>query len=223
MKGHMNNPLIIEYYTDILCVWAWIAQRRIDALHQQLGEQIEFRYHYMDIFGDVPTKLNMNWKQRGGYVGFANHMQKTVSPFEDAPINAKVWTEVRPTTSANAHLVLKAVEIAYDKKKSIEIALMLRNAFFVDAQDIGNLEVLSHLVEADELDRNAINTSIQNGTAMAALMNDYQKSKQQNIKGSPSYVMDGGRQILYGNVGYRVLHSNIEQLLKHPQDEASWC
>jgi hypothetical protein len=35
--------------------------------------------------------------------------------------------------------------------------------------------------------------------------------------------MDGGRQILYGNVGYRVLHSNIEQLLKHPQDEASWC
>ena len=45
LKSHMNTPLIIEYYTDILCVWAWIAQRRIDELHQKLGEQIEFRYY----------------------------------------------------------------------------------------------------------------------------------------------------------------------------------
>ena len=26
----MNKPLMIDYYTDSLCVWAWIAQRRID-------------------------------------------------------------------------------------------------------------------------------------------------------------------------------------------------
>ncbi len=103
------------------------------------------------------------------------------------------------------------------------MALTLRNAFFVDALDIGNLEVLCNLIEAHGLDRIAINTSINDGSAMAALMNDYQKSKQQNIKGSPSYVMDKSRQILYGNVGYRVLHSNIEELLKHPHDEASWC
>ena len=25
-------PIVIDYYTDVLCVWAWIAQRRIDEL-----------------------------------------------------------------------------------------------------------------------------------------------------------------------------------------------
>ncbi|MCU8085506.1 hypothetical protein [Shewanella sp. SM23] len=40
-----------------------------------------------------------------------------------------------------------------------------------------------------------------------------QKSAQQNLQGSPSYIIDEGRQIFYGNVGYRVLLANIEALL----------
>ncbi len=57
---------------------------------------------------------------------------------------------------------------------------------------------------------------------MGALMGDCQKAKQHKIEGSPSYVMDGGRQILYGNVGYRVILTNIKELLTHPEHEASW-
>ena len=98
-----------------------------------------------------------------------------------------------------------------------------RNSFFNDAQNIGNLDVLYHLVKDQGLDRDVIQNSILDGTAMAALMGDYKKAKEQGIKGSPSYVMNNGRQILYGNVGYRVIHINIQELLKHPEDEASWC
>jgi hypothetical protein len=35
--------------------------------------------------------------------------------------------------------------------------------------------------------------------------------------------MNNGRQILYGNVGYRVLRANAAELLNQPSDEASWC
>ncbi|RKZ83079.1 MAG: disulfide bond formation protein DsbA [Gammaproteobacteria bacterium] len=220
----MNKPLIIDYYTDILCVWAWIAQRRIDELNTQLGNKIELRYHYMDIFGDVPKKIAIQWKDRGGYTGFAEHVQLSAATFEDAHINSKIWTDIRPNTSANAHLILKAIELSYDKEKSADAALMLRSKFFIDAQNIGSLDVLFELVREHGLDRDIINDTISDGSAMATLMSDYQKAKQQNIKGSPSYVMDGGRQILYGNVGYRVILTNIQELLKHPdEDEASWC
>lgn len=219
----MNKPLTIDYYTDILCVWAWIAQRRIDELNQKLGNAIEFQYYYVDIFGDISTKMDINWKQKGGYVGFSEHVQRSAHEFEDTHIDSKVWREVRPATSANAHLVLKAVEIACDKRKSIEMALKFRTAFFMNAMDIGNLEVLFSLVEYNGLNKNDIKESIYDGSAVAALMRDYQRSKQQSIKGSPSYVIDRGRQILYGNVGYRVLLANIEEHLKNPIDDASWC
>ncbi len=219
----MKKPLIIDYYSDLLCVWAWIAQRRIDELEKKLGNKIEFQHYYVDIFGDVPTKINTQWALKGGYEAFAEHVQKSSSAFTDTPVNSRVWTDVRPNSSANAHLVLKAIEIAYDEKKSMEMALRFRAAFFSEARDIGHFDVLLELAEENSLDIHNIKISLYNGSAMAKLMGDYQKSKSQNVKGSPSYVMDGGRQILYGNVGFRVLLANIEELLKKPCDEASWC
>ena len=62
----MDKPLIIDYYTDILCVWAWIAQRRIDELNKELANKIQLNHYYIDIFGDVPTKMNTQWKANGG-------------------------------------------------------------------------------------------------------------------------------------------------------------
>ena len=58
---------------------------------------------------------------------------------------------------------------------------------------------------------------------MAALMHDYQLAREYQIKGSPTFVMNEGRQVLFGNVGYRVLRTNIEELLNKPASEASWC
>ncbi len=61
--------------------------------------------------------MNSQWKQQGSYQGFAKHVQESAAKFEDAPINSKVWTAVRPATSANAHLLLKAVELSHGQQK----------------------------------------------------------------------------------------------------------
>lgn len=219
----MKSPLVIDYYTDVLCVWAWIAQRRIDELNNQLGDSIEIRYHYMDIFGDVHNKINTQWLEKGKFQGFAKHVLNAASDYEDAPVNAEIWQYAKPTTSATAHQYLKAVELAYDQDKSIEIALQFRKAFFVDALDIANTEVLNTLLEQAGLDIGIINNTLSDGSALAALMNNYQTAKQLALKGSPSYIIDNGRQTLFGNVGFRVLLANVEERLKRPSNEASWC
>ncbi len=66
-------------------------------------------------------------------------------------------------------------------------------------------------------------SAIESGQAYAALMADYEQAQELRIKGSPSWVLNSGRQILYGNIGYRVLNANIEELAKSPVQEASWC
>ena len=73
------------------------------------------------------------------------------------------------------------------------------------------------------LDRQRITEAISDGSAMASLMQNYQQARSLGLKGSPTYIIDNGRQILYGNVGYRVLLANIEEQLRQPADEASWC
>ena len=57
MSDHPLPATVIDYYTDILCVWAWIAQPRLEELQRQWGQQIEVRHRYVDIFGDAHTKI----------------------------------------------------------------------------------------------------------------------------------------------------------------------
>ena len=218
-----DKPLIIEYYTDVLCIWAWIAQRRVDELNAKSGTQIIFQHRYIDLFGDTVTRIQQQWADKGLYDGFCDHVCRAAEPYSSAPVNPDVWRKTRPYTSTNAHLVIKAVELAMGEQAAISFALGLRKAFFVEARDIGNLDILFELVEQQGIETALVKQEINCGKAIASLMGDYQRGKLQGIKGSPSYVIDEGRQTLYGNIGYRVLYANIHELLKHPNDEASWC
>jgi predicted DsbA family dithiol-disulfide isomerase len=110
--------------------------------------------------------------------------------------------------------VLKAIELSYGKDKSIEMTLLIRQAFFIDGQDIAQLSLLFSLFEEAGINYKLIYKAIYDGSAMASLMADHQQAKTLSLKGSPSYIIDNGRQILYGNVGYRVLLVNIEEHLK---------
>jgi len=219
----VNSPLIIEYYTDILCVWAWIAQRRIDELESQWSEKIELRPHYIDLFGDTASRIGQQWQDRGGYEGFGKQVLESSSLYENASVNKEIWKKVRPATSANAHLLLKAIELAFSASASFSFATKIRESFFIETIDIGQLEILLTLSNEHGLDSEILKSHIDDGTAMAALMQDYQRAQKLGLKGSPSWVMNEGRQILYGNVGYRILNANIKEIINKPSDEASWC
>ena len=42
---------------------------------QNFGSSIQFNYYYVDIFGDVATKMKNQWASKGGYEGFAVHIK----------------------------------------------------------------------------------------------------------------------------------------------------
>ncbi len=223
MTQQSAKPVTIDYYTDILCVWAWIAQRRMEELAAQWGEKIQVTHHCVNVFADTSEKMVRQWGDRGGFDGFAAHIQTSAAAYDTAPVHPGLWRTVRPTTSATAHLLLKAAELNNSSATAIRLAAAIRQAFFIDARDISQLQVLMEIAAAEGLDTGALNEALISGKAIAALLSDYASCEAQGIKGSPSWVMNDGRQILYGNLGYRILHANVEELLRHPEQEASWC
>lgn len=210
-----NKPIIIEYFSDVLCVWAWIAQNRIDELGKQFAGKIEIRNQYLDLFADTATHIQDQWAEKGHYAGFGDYVVKSAAPYVTAPVNNDIWHKVRPSTSANAHLVLKAIQLTHNANTATEFALALRKAFFIEARDISHMETIKQLLVQDGIDIKTVDDSINNGTALAALMCDFHKAKQFEIKGSPTLILDNGRQTLYGNVCYRVMHTNVEELLNN--------
>ncbi len=220
----MSGSLRLEYYSDVLCIWAWIAERRNHELVVECGERIELRCHFLDLFSDTQTRVGRGWATKGGYHGFGEHVRKSAEPYADAaPVHAEVWTRVRPKTSANAHLVIKAVQVLAGDEPGRALAIALRRAFFVEAEDIGVLGLDLEIAESCGHSAPQIRDVIESGQAIADLLSDSRRAQERRVTGSPTWVMNDGRQTLYGNVGYRLLHANVEELLRRPEHEASWC
>lgn len=223
LMNSISDPIVIDYYTDVLCVWAWIAQPRLDELHDKWGSRVDIRHRYVDIFGDSHGKIERQWGTGDGFEKFAGHVATSVAPFDQLAVHPEIWRKVRPRSSLSAHVVLKAVELVAGTALVEPAARRIRHAFFTEARDISDMSLLLELVLAAGIDARPLQVALRDGSALAALSEDQRSATALGVRGSPTWVLNEGRQVLYGNVGYRILHANIEELAKHPGAEASWC
>ena len=213
------------YFTDVLCVWAYVSQARIDELGEEFGDAVQVRHRFCSVFGDTPHKIASEWKDKGGYDGFNAHLRRVAERFPHIELDRDLWLVVRPASSASPHLYLSALRLAHPESGMLErAAWAFRLGFFRDGRDISNLEVQRDLASSLGADLDAVDERLRDGSAHARLMEDYQAAEKLRVEGSPTLVLNEGRQKLFGNVGYRIIQANIQELLRQPgPDEASWC
>jgi predicted DsbA family dithiol-disulfide isomerase len=221
--------LPIVYFSDVLCVWAFFAEPRLAEVRRIFGDQVEMAYRFCPVFGDVPGKIATSWQSRGGYDGFADHVQHAAKAFPEITLHPELWRKTQPASSLSAHLFLKAVECAeladLCKPGTFERAIrIVREAFFLHGLDIAHRDIHREIAQQMGLDFAVAQRFFDDGGAYAALSSDYKAAETFDVKGSPTMILNDGRQKLFGNVGYRIIEANIHELLREPNpDQASWC
>lgn len=227
----------VSYVSDVLCVWAYVAEARLDELRAEYGSSIDLEYRFIPVFGATRYRIGEGWKDKGGYAGFGKHVRKVAEDFPHAPVSDRVWNEVAPTTSAAAHEMFCAArllerdgEIDPARRKDLrgrtlfeEATWQVRLAFFEHARDISKRDVLLDVLGEAGLPIAAIEAKLASGEAVAEACRDVELRDEHKIEGSPTYYLNQGRQKLYGNVGYRVVSANLRELLERPGHQASWC
>lgn len=224
----MTKTIQIHHFSDILCIWAYVSQIRIDELEQQFQQQIAIDFNLFPVFGDVHSKMHEQWQSRGGIQAYAEHVKSVAAQFEHIVIHEAVWTNNTPTSSLPAHLFLSAIKAAENKQTLAKncykpFKQALQKAFFVEAQDISQHKILMALLEQQSLCRNIVEQSLNSGEAHARLAQDMQKAKQLNVSSSPTLIFNEDRQRLAGNVGYKIIEANVRELLHRPEAMQSWC
>jgi predicted DsbA family dithiol-disulfide isomerase len=219
----MVEKLKLTYYSDILCLWAHISQARVDEVAERFSDEVSIDYRFCSVFGDTAHKIGSGWAEQGSYAGFGNHLREVIAEFGHINLHPDIWQRNRPASSTPAHILLKAVQ-RVDQRQCRAVLLELRSAFFERCLDISKWSVLQASLEVVGISVNDVRELIDNGVAHADLEADHRDQQNLLVQGSPTFILNEGRQKLYGNVGYGVIEANIKELLRSPvAGAASWC
>lgn len=221
------EPIRIFYFSDVLCVWAYIAQIRLAELKTTFQDKVVIEHHFVPVFGNAHEKLEKRWHDRGGFKGYSDHVHEVAKKFDHITVHSDIWTQVTPASSTSCHLFLHAIQLLETNglvEQVFEKAIWaFREAFFVRLVDVSDRKAQFEIAENLGLPNAAIQAQIDSGEAYAQLSKDFDLLKEHTVTVSPTLIFNEGRQRLNGNVGYRVIEANIRELLHNPPEEQSWC
>ncbi len=222
----MSEPIRVQVFTDVLCFFAYASEIRFQQITEDFGDEVELQHHFITIYGDVKRRLAKSGKSNSEY-GAA--VREFADRFPHVQVHPDIFRKNIPTSCVPCHLFLTAVKLLEDRQQLPDgpvfrkLTWAMREAFFRDLVDVSRRTEQLALAERFGLPIESIVAVIDSGEAFAELAHDMQVQRDLNVSVSPALVLNDGRQLLNGNVGYRVIEANIRELLKSKVVGASWC
>ena len=110
--SNSNSIVSIDFFTDLLCIWAYVSCVRVEELVGHYPERVAVRPRFVSVFGDTANKIGEGWADRGGWSGYAAHVQEVAAKFDHIELHPDVWTRDHPASSTPVHVYLHAARLA---------------------------------------------------------------------------------------------------------------
>ena len=91
-----NAPVSITYFSDVLCIWAYAAQIRLDEIGRNFDADVRLDYKFCPVFSNSADKIASGWADKGGYQGFNRHLREVAGQFDHIDVHPEVWLTARP-------------------------------------------------------------------------------------------------------------------------------
>lgn len=223
-----DRRLHFGYWTDPLCIWAYVAQDRLERLFTEFGDALDVDYHVVPVFGSLPWRFSKGPWAAGGVAARVEATRKVAAEHGHPEVSGEVWASATPSSSWAPGAAIKAVFALEARGEAppgtgARYQWALRQRFFVQNQDVCRRAVQLEVAEALGIPRGAVERGLDDGSALAALWEDHNLRDELKIQGSPTYVFDGGRARLYGNFPWGVLHATVAELVAGLQPGCSSC
>lgn len=214
----MSIQIPVAYWSDPLCIWAFVAQPRLEAVLSRHGVRLALEHHIVPVFGSVPQRFRHGAWAREGPEGRAAATRRVARMHGREDISGDVWTDDAPASSWSSAAAVKAVGLLEAQEQArpgamADYLLGMRQAFFVRNRNVSRRGEQLALAEAAGLDVTALEAALDDGRGAAALFEDHALRDAQHIVGSPTWVFDGGRAKLYGNFAEDLLHETVRTLV----------
>jgi len=223
-----NGRIEFSYWSDPLCIWALVAQTKLERILTELGSHLRVDYRIVPVFGSVSWRFKAGPWAKDGVEGRVAATKRIAEQAGRSDVSGACWRTCAPASTWSPSSAIKAVfaieaEGAVAPGTAPRYQLTLRERFFVAEQNIAERGVQLAVAEELGVPRAPLERRLDDGTALAAVWEDFNEKERLRIQGSPTYVFDGGRAMLYGNFEYGMLKSTVDELVRGMEAGSSAC
>lgn len=176
----------VQIWSDLLCPFAYVAIHRLMAAREKLGltdaVQIDHHSFPLELFNGPHPRQGTDSEAVG-----LGHIEP------DAQL--RLWTG--PDWLYPSTVLLAAESVLAAKEQSLNVSadldLALRRGFWSSSRSIAHRQVILDIAaEVPGLDLEALTEALDSGRHRSELMNDFQISKADEVKGSPHLFLADG-------------------------------
>lgn len=184
----------IELWSDYTCPYCYIGKRQLELALEQLGLSddvtIELKSYELDaekpeikgiqMLDYLKEKYNLTQTE-------VNEMLKKIKLKAEELELVYNFANIKQQNTFDAH---RLVKYAYDKNKGELMAERLLNAYFSEAAEISNHEVLINLAKEVALDIEEVTSLLCLNNYAKKVRNDIEEAKEIGIEGVPFFIID---------------------------------
>ena len=187
-----GKPIVeIDLIIDFVCPWSYIGKRRLDATLDMLGEGFRVNYYPFLMAADVPQGGIPRKEWLAKTYGSKEQIEKALEPIKVAGLQDGIEfnfdaIDVMPNT-LDAHRVMRW---ARDVGKASEMAEELFRLYFVEGEDIGDIDVLARAcAKLGVMDAFKAQKMLEGDVDLDEVWNEIMEVKELGVKRLPAFIL----------------------------------
>ena len=95
-----TSPAVpFDYWSDPLCIWAYVAQEKLDHLLGRYGDALTVRYRVVPVFGSLRHRFSEGSWAADGIEGRVAKTREIAARFGHTEVSGEVWRVACPESS----------------------------------------------------------------------------------------------------------------------------
>ena len=195
----MTQTIKLDIMSDPICPWCYIGKAHLDrALESEPDHPFAIEWHPFQLNPDMPAE-GMDRRaylegKFGGKEGAVRAYAPVVEHAEKAGLKINFEAMQRTPNTLNAHRLIHWAGIEGRQTAAVSA---LFTAYFVDARDIGDAEVLADIADGIEMDASVVTRLLATDEDMEDIRKRDAHSREMGINSVPTFIV-GGRHAVPG-------------------------
>ncbi|HXI38959.1 MAG TPA: DsbA family oxidoreductase [Bryobacteraceae bacterium] len=188
-----GEATIIEVVSDVVCPWCFIGKRRLEkALALLKRKDVRVHWKAFELNPDAPREGMQRAAYRArkfGSLAYAQQLEAhVVGAGAEEGIGFRFDRIERVPNTLDAHRLIWLAG-----REGIEDAMVenLFRAYFIDAEDVGKLDVLRRIGAKSGLDSVRIEEFLAGDSGRSEVLADERQARAQGVNGVPTFLVNG--------------------------------